>query len=133
MIEMILLEYEKETENKLRWDAKVDNTIFELYIPKWRVPKPWPSKIHVDIVPITAEQNNSDRITSKKIMENPTLVTKHIVADVVFEEEHTKTIRYCPEGEQKDWEIGKPYIPFALTHNRAERLRINVEWILQSI
>ena len=132
MIEMILLHYEKQTDNKLRWDAKVDDTQFELYIPKWRVPEPWPSKIFVEIIPITTEQNNSGYMSSDKVKEDPTLASKPIYADVVMKREHTKTIRYCPEGDKRNWEIGEPYIPKELTHDKAERLRIYVEWDLHS-
>ena len=62
-------------------------------------------------------------------MANPALASKRIIADVVIKEEHTKTIQYCPEGNNEEWEIGEPYIPFQLTHNEAKRLRICVQWI----
>jgi len=29
-----ILAYKKETENKIRWDVNIDETLFELYIPK---------------------------------------------------------------------------------------------------
>ena len=48
LIEMTRLEAAKETDNKLRWDVDIDDTRFSLYIPKWRVPQPWPSRIWVD-------------------------------------------------------------------------------------
>ena len=35
----------KETDNKLRWEACDQD--FKLYIPKWRVPQPWPIRIVV--------------------------------------------------------------------------------------
>ncbi len=124
----IILEFEKETDNKLRWDAMVDDAPFELYIPKWRVPEPWPSKIRVDIVPITPEQGHSNHVTPEEAGGNPTLRSKHIIADVVRKEEHTKTIQYYPGGNKKDCEIGEPYIPVTLTHNNAARLRICVKW-----
>ena len=51
MIELALLKPSKETENKLRWSTHVeqDDTDFQLYIPKWRVPEPWPGRIIVYI------------------------------------------------------------------------------------
>jgi hypothetical protein len=130
MIEMHLLRLQKETENKVRWDAEADDVTFELYIPKWRVPKPWPLKIYVKIDIVPTKQNNFERVTFEMAKENHKLVSQHIVADVMLKEEHTKTIRYCPDGNNEDWEIGEPYIPFALTHNNAERLRIVVDWVL---
>ena len=36
----------KQTDLKLRWDSYVDRVLFELYIPKWRVPRPWPKEHH---------------------------------------------------------------------------------------
>ncbi len=125
----IILEFEKETENKVRWDAMFDDAPFELYIFKWRVPEPWPSKIRVEVVPITPEQSHSDHVTPDEAKGSPTLRSKHIIADVVMKAEHTKTIQYCPEGNNKDWEIGEPYIPIPLTHDKARRLRICVKWV----
>jgi hypothetical protein len=46
MIEMALLKPSKETENKLRWSTYMnDGSKFHLYVPKWRVPEPWPGRI----------------------------------------------------------------------------------------
>ena len=125
-----ILEYAKDSGNKFRWDVMVGNTNFELYIPKWRVPEPRPSKIRVDIVQITEYQINSDRVAYED-RDNHVLISKNIIADVRLDEsvDPTKTIRYYPEGDDDhDWEIGKPYIPNALTYGKAERLRICVEW-----
>lgn len=51
MNKILLLKLSKETNRKLRWSTYVgeDNTKFELYIPKWRVPEPWPKCIRVII------------------------------------------------------------------------------------
>ena len=50
MIEMHLMP-SKETDRKLRWATYVeeDETEFKLYIPKWRVPRPWPAVIRVSV------------------------------------------------------------------------------------
>ena len=56
MVEMALLEETKETENKVRWDADIEGTRFSLYIPKWRVPEPWPRLIHVTVSPHTQQR-----------------------------------------------------------------------------
>jgi hypothetical protein len=47
MAEFVLMNPSKETENMLRWSDDIDGVNFSLYIPKWRVPKPWPSSILV--------------------------------------------------------------------------------------
>ena len=46
---------DKETDNKVRWTADVDGVTFSLYVPKWRVPEPWPSRIRVTVVPNSSE------------------------------------------------------------------------------
>jgi hypothetical protein len=42
MGEVALMDPSKTTDNKLRWQADVEGVNFKLYIPKWRVPRPWP-------------------------------------------------------------------------------------------
>ena len=126
-----ILEYAKDSGNKFRWDVMVGDTKFALYIPQWRVPEPRPSKIRVDIVQIAEDQINSDHVPYED-RDNHALVSKGIIADVSLDEgvAPTKTIRYCPEGDNdKDWEIGKPYIQDALTYDKAERLQIRVKWL----
>ena len=50
-MEMTRLDETRETPNKVRWDANVEGTVFSLYIPKWRVPEPWPYSIWVKVIP----------------------------------------------------------------------------------
>jgi len=49
MIRLSLMAPSKETDLKLRWEADVEGVAFKLYIPKWRVPRPWPTRILVRI------------------------------------------------------------------------------------
>lgn len=126
MIEMALLEEAKETDNKVRWDADVEGMRFSLYIPKWRVPEPWPRLIHVTVSLYTQQRISllSQAVASK----SPESCNKSIVAHLKKFLEHTQTIRYKPEGDPSDWEIGEPYIPILITHGKAERLTMTVEW-----
>jgi hypothetical protein len=126
MIEMALLKEVKDTENKVRWDAKIDCANFELYIPKWRVPEPWPSLIHVTILPYDREQLLVlSKATAYKFPESR---KSPIITHLKRFKEHTKTIRYQPEGDITGWEIGEPYIPIPMTYDGADRLTITVQW-----
>jgi hypothetical protein len=132
LLEMNQLEAAKETVNKLRWDLDVDGTRFSLYIPKWRVPEPWPSRICINIFPRRATCDDLPNVTQTDVSNDGTLRQEPIVATVLSVEEMTKTIHYRPVGDQKEWEIGEPYIPFALTDDRSQRLRLIVQWDLTS-
>ena len=53
-----------------------------------------------------------------------------IVAAVESYEIHTRTVRYRPLGDQKDWEIGEPYVPISeLGNPYPERLVFLVGWV----
>lgn len=132
LLEMNLFEAAKETDNKLRWDAVVEGTTFSLYIPKWRIPVPWPARIWVDVFPRRAEGSDSPNVTPADIQSDGTLRHEPIVATVEKYELKTKTIRYRPTGDAAGWEIGEPYVPIALTHGGTERLRLLVLWDLTS-
>ncbi|HOD45335.1 MAG TPA: hypothetical protein PKL21_10680 [Anaerolineaceae bacterium] len=104
---LTLMNPSKETDNKLRWQIPVDDTVFAFYIPKWRVPTPWPARIRVII--------DDDYINSKKVPDNHRHPDYPIKAIVKLTSLHTKTCRYTPSGDNpKDWEIGEPYIPYSL-------------------
>ena len=126
MVEMALLEETKETDNKVRWDADVEGTRFSLYIPKWRVPEPWPLQLHVTVSPHTQQQPLS--LSPAAVRKAPESRKKSIVTHLKKFREHTQTIRYHPEGDSSTWEIGEPYIPIPMTYGRAERLTITVKW-----
>jgi hypothetical protein len=132
LIEMTRLEAAKETDNKLRWDVNIDDSQFSLYIPKWRVPQPWPSRIWVDVVPRRGEGGDESNLSSSDVAQDSALTHEIIVATIKKLTVHTKTIRYCPVGNPDNWEIGEPYLPFALTYQGAERLRIIVLWDIAS-
>ena len=128
MIEMLLLESTKETEKKLRWGKEIGDTIFSLYIPKWRVPKPWPGKIYVDIESVESPKIRQ-YYTRAEIERKKELIKKPISSTIHSFEEHTKTLRYQPFGDKNDWEIGEPYIPYELTHASAEYLKLTINWV----
>ena len=126
MVEMALLEETKETDNKVRWDADIEGTRFSLYIPKWRVPEPWPRLIHVTVSADTQERPLS--LSSALARQAPESRKQPIVTHLKKFREHTQTIRYQPEGDASAWEIGEPYIPIPMTYGEAERLTITVKW-----
>src|SRR5262249_17813507 len=103
---------------------------FELYIPKWRVPTPCPSRISVGIFPRRTESADASNLTPVAAQGDASLRNEPIVATVVWYSEHTKTIRYRPTGDHDTWEIGEPYIPDSLTAGGSPRLRMIVLWDL---
>jgi hypothetical protein len=119
MIEMSLMSPSKETENKLRWVADVDGIPFQLYIPKWRVPTQWPNRIRVFISELSDPQSSRSSVVPK----DPIVVVVERVS------EHTQTVRFAPEGDPKEWQVGEPYIPYGLLPTpTSNRLRLEIEW-----
>lgn len=77
------MELKKETDNKIRWDKVIDNTPFELYIPKWIVPNPKPREIEIEILP----HNNSniyDPLTIAQVKNNLNLKHYYINANLTI-------------------------------------------------
>lgn len=132
IIEMKLFEAAKETDNKLRWDFEVQNTKFSIYIPKWRVPRPWPSKIYLRVDPRRGDSIDNPNLSLEDVKKDAALTHEPIVAIVSFLERKTETIRYRPEGDDKKWEIGEPYIPKPLAFNESKKLRLIIFWDLLS-
>ena len=126
------LEAASEPDNKLRWDMEIDDTRFSLYIPKWRVPQPWPSRIWVDVVPRRGEGADVSNLSPDDVAKDSTLTREPIIATVWKYSVHSQTVRYRPGGKPENWEIGEPYLPFALTYGEADRLRIIVLWDITS-
>ena len=124
--DMVLLESRKETENKLRWDAQLTDAVFSLYIPKEEVPDPWPGRIRVRVEALEGRRPSLAQPRSDK--------TQPIEAIVERFEEKTKTVRYRPQGDPSDWEVGEPYVPFevleALSTQIPPILRLVVQWDL---
>ncbi len=132
LIEMSQFESAKETENKLRWDCDIQETKFSLYIPKWRVPEPWPSRIWVRVDLCRNDGKDEGNLSLNDVKRDSALRHEPIISNVYKYEEHTKTIRYCPVGKNDVWEIGEPYIPISLTSNKADKLRLIILWDISS-
>lgn len=126
MIETVLLESTKETDNKIRWDADIDGARFSLYIPKWRVPKPLPTFIYVTVLPYTRQKYFA--LSPANASNDPETCNQPIITNLRKFSEHTRTIRYQPEEDPSYWEIGEPYIPLSMTYDMAEQLTIIVNW-----
>jgi hypothetical protein len=111
----------KQTDNKLRWSSDVEGVEFKLYIPKDRVPRPWPIRIRVAISEYSA--GNPEAASAQGGTEEP------IVCVVERVSEKSKTVRYRPLGDPKAWQLGEPYIPLTLLPaDLPERLRVEVRW-----
>lgn len=124
MRKVAYLEPSKETENKLRWSTLIRGVPFHLYVPKDRVPKPWPGRISVTITNnILAPQGMEGSVTTKENLENPILCVVEKTA------EQTETARYCPIGDPSTWELGEPYIPYSLfPDGMPDQVLIEVQW-----
>lgn len=121
-----ILEYQKETENKLRWGADVDGTPFELYIPKWRIPDPTPGKV---LIRAQDKIKTTNQFTRDEIEQDPELRNKPIYAEITRITELTKTIRFDPIGDKNNWEIGSPYIPKSILPSEdTKKLYVVIEW-----
>lgn len=117
---MTLMGPSKETDNKLRWQANVDGVEFKLYIPKARVPYPWPKGILVEL----REPKESERQHT-----SPTDLEAPIIAIVGRKSEHSQTARFTPYGDATEWEVGEPYIPYNLLPTPSiSDLCIKVTW-----
>jgi len=129
-INMSINEIAKETENKVRWDAVIDNTNFALYIPKWRVPQPWPKVIYVTVSDETEKIKAYQPVTPEAADADPNLCTQKILAGLKLVKKHSNTIRYSPTADDpKQWEIGEPYIPYCLLPKDCkEPLLIEINW-----
>lgn len=132
LIEMTQLESAKQTDNKLRWDCEVQGAPFSLYIPKWRVPEPWPSRIWVRVDLCRNSGKDEGNLSFNDVKTDSALRHEPVIANVYKFEEHTQTIRYCPVGKKELWEIGEPYIPIPLTSNKADKLRVVILWDISS-
>jgi len=123
MIELALMDPSKETDNKLRWQAEIEGVQFKLYIPKRRVPRPWPKRIRVRISEL---HTKAERAVGRAMLED---LKRPIVAIVDKVAEHTQTVRFRPQGDPNNWEIGEPYIPNNLLPNpNVNALRVEVQW-----
>jgi hypothetical protein len=118
----------KETENKLRWSAKVNGIDFKIYIPKWRVPEPWPQRIIVETQPLYLGENDLPMVTRSAVKADPSAKSREIIATVQLMKKCTETIRYRPIGDPDEWGIGEPYLPVALTYGESPVLRVIVRW-----
>ncbi len=128
MQETISLGVTKETVGKLRWSAWVeeDNAEFHLYIPKKRVPQPWPGRIFVSLEKFAGEPKE---FTSDDFPGN---LEEEIISIIGLVEECSRTGHYAPFGDQKSWQIGEPYIPYSLIPENSNLLKIRIVWDLES-
>ena len=106
-----------------------DKADFEFYIPKGRVPKPWPGHIFVGIEAFSGDPSGfAQSPCDLDNLDNPIKVLVKRIED----EYHAKTILYRQLGDNRYWQIGEPYIPKSLIPRGPDSLIIEVKWDLQS-
>jgi hypothetical protein len=117
---------------KLIWSARASNATFYFYIPKWRVPEPWPGLINVHITDDLTPWKGYDPLAPSTAQEDPGLLENPIFAKVRYSSTHTETFRYDPFGTQEE-EIGSPYIPMSLLPtDPPEILLVKVRWVIST-
>jgi len=82
-----------QTDNKLVWSARVKNASLTLYIPKWRVPEPWPGKITVFLTDDLSSWNGYTPLKIRQVLDSPSLAERKIIAPVFYTRSHTETFR----------------------------------------
>jgi hypothetical protein len=115
--------------NYVRWDGKPGGVTFSLYVPTWRVPDPTPRQIRVLVVPRRNNGDDSPNLTRSDIDSAPELAWEPIVVTL------KKTIfrdinkwQYLPTHDGELAASPELHIPFGLTSNEAELLRMVVLW-----
>ncbi len=125
----IFCTYYKDTSGMHRWDVKIEGVTLEIYIYKWRVPDPYPSRISVEIFNRAEFSQSIYPLDRKEVNANPQLCYKPITAEVDFLENHTRTAKYDPVLGKGKREIGNPYIPYTLLSDPLPtRLVIVINW-----
>ena len=112
-----------------RWDVKIEGVTLEIYIYKWRVPDPYPSRISVEIFNRDEFSQSIYSLDRKEVNANPQLCYKPITTEVAFLENRTRTAKYDPVLGKGKREIGNPYIPYTLLSDPPPtRLVIVINW-----
>lgn len=124
---LLILEYKKETANKVRWDNKYNGELFSLYIPKWRVPKETPRTITVKLDELVFYGKEIENYKEEEVEINNDLRNKNITAKITRTCYHSKTVRYDPINKEKA-EIGSPYIPKSLLEHDMDEILLEVMW-----
>jgi len=126
----------KETKSKLFWSLLVTSAAqngnpheveFRLYVHKWRVPEPYPRTIYVKIEPSQIQQKPKF-LSVDEALDNPDLRTKPINAILHGFKRYPDAFRYHPIEDQREWEIGEPYIPYDFTFGESEYLKLTIKW-----
>jgi len=129
-MEKVIADWKKSTAHKEIWSVNLGGVDFNLYIPKWRIPKPIPEKILIKIYFSSEEVRDEKFISMTDIQLHPELIRNKIYSHVHKVSEKTKTIRFEPNGNSNDWEIGSPYIPYSILKDHDfDELIIVIEWL----
>ncbi len=123
--EAILMNPSRDTGNKLRWESQIDGLRFTFYVPKRRVPVPWPKQIVVAVSELPLVVHEMHTAASAE----PIDTHLPIVTTVGLDYRCLHSVRYRPIGEPATWEIGTTYIPYSLLRSDVPpRLQIEVRW-----
>ena len=130
-MEKIFCDYYKDTTNWYRWDAKVDedDTLLEIYLPKWRVPDPYPLRISMEIHEPSEYRRPIVPLNREEALANPRLRRAPITAEVTFTKDRSPKAEYGPVLDDDVREIGDLFIPKTLLAGLTpKRLVIVINW-----
>jgi hypothetical protein len=129
-MEKIFCDYYKDTANWYRWDAKIDDTLLEIYLPKWRVPDPYPLRISMEIYEPSEYRRPIVPLDQEEALANPRLRRAPIVAEVTFtNKDRSPKVEYGPVLNDNVREIGDLFIPKTLLAGLTpKRLVIVIDW-----
>ena len=128
-MEKKLCTYSKSTEGMHRWDAMIGHAPLEIYIPRWRVPDPYPSHISVEIFEWAEYLQSINYLYQEELLANPELSHNSIVTRVTFNKDCSLTAKYKTDLNNDVREIGDPFIPKTLLSTLPpKRLVIVINW-----
>lgn len=85
--------FNEPAERKIRWDFSYEQIPFELYVAQWRVPKPYPETIKMNVdTPFT----RAVLITEEDVIKRPELAREPLHAELQHADTLTKTKRFNP-------------------------------------
>ena len=128
-MDKIFCEHDKETENMHRWRKIIDNEPLQIYINKWRVPNPYPSRISVEIIKLDERNRFVNYLYPEELYVNPELFRNPIITRITYNEKRSVTFKYKTDLNKDVRETGDIFIPQKLLSlSPPKRLIIVINW-----
>lgn len=126
MTPLLYLNFDKQTLRMVRYRVPLGTVDFCIYVPKWRIPAPWPKKIMVQVESLGSDQRARGVLAATARVGSAKSPIYAIMSRVSV---HTRTVRFDPETSERDDEIGAIYVPYSLLSDPPpERILMTVKW-----